>query len=145
MEDNEWGEITQGLAISISVAKPSYKRGEAISLNIALKNFSEDPVPIVIRSTWIDFSTEVFLDKGNQLPKLPYAVQMMESALEGRRMSSELKPGAMIEETLELTTVYDMTTPGAYSVIVTRTAYHKGKMDQQAVVASKELAIQVTP
>jgi len=152
MEEIQWGETTEGLAISISVAKPSYKKGEAISLNIVMKNFDEDPVPIVIRSTWIvirstwiDYSIRVLFENTTEISKSPHALQKMEAAAEGRRATSELKPGEILNESLELTKAYDLTQPGTYTVIVTRATYQKGKLDQYAVVASNELTIQVTP
>jgi hypothetical protein len=145
MEDIQWGEITEGLAISISTIKPGYKKGEAISLNIAMKNFDEDPVPIVVRSIWIDYAIKVLFEHTTEIPKSTYALQKIEAAGEGRRATSELKPGEILHESLELTKAYDMTVPGTYTVIVSRETYQKGKLDRYAVVKSNELTIKVVP
>lgn len=145
MEDLEWGETVEGLGISISVEKPIFKTGEAVFLDMMTKNFDKDPVPVVIRSTWLDYDIKVFSGKGGEIPKSPYAVQMIESAAEGRRALGELEPGAVLNDRLELTRAYDLATPGTYTVIVTRTAFQKQSRDQFAVARSNELTIEIIP
>ena len=143
MRDIQWGKPTEDLAISLSVAQRVYRAGEPITLNIALKNVGREPVPIVVRLVWYDYSLSVRYEGRTELARTPYAVQMIEAAEEGRRVTRQLTPGEVLSETLELAEGYRMTEPGKYHVVATRETYKRGKLDEYATVTSNELVIEV--
>lgn len=143
MDDIQWGKPTEDLAISISVTEPIYGPDQAIVLNIAMKNVGKTPVPIVVRSSWIDYSTRAWFEGRTEIPKTPYALRMIKAAAVGRRATRELMTGEVVTESLELNKAYDMTRPGTYVVIVTRETYQKGKLNHFATVTSNELTIKI--
>ena len=145
MNEIQWGRSTEDLAISISVPEPVCRSGDAIVLSISLKNIGRTPVPIVVRSTWIDYATTVRYEDGTEVPKTEYALQMMEAAQEGRRLTRELMPEEVTTENLELSKAFEMTQPGNYAVVATRATYKRGKLDEYATVTSNELTFKVVP
>lgn len=145
MNKVEWGKVTEDLAISLSAAEPRYGPRDTITLNIALKNFGNTPVPIVMRSPWIDYTLSVRYDETTDIPKTAYAQQMIESAAEGRRANYQLKPGEVLTESIELSKAYDVKAHGLYKVVATRETYEKGKLDRYATVTSNELTIEIIP
>jgi len=144
MSDIQWGKPTEDLAISLSVAQRVYRAGEPIALNIALRNVGREPVPIVLRLVWYDYSLSVRYEGRAEIAKTPYALEMIEGAAEGRRATRQLMPGEMRSESLELTEGYRMREPGRYHVVATRETYKRGKLDEYATVTSNELVIEVT-
>lgn len=143
MDDIQWGKRTEDIAISISVTEPIYIPDQAIVLNIIMKNVGKTPVPIVVRSPWVDYSTRVWFEGRTEIPKTSYALRMIKAATVGRRATRELMAGEVITESLELNKAYGMTRPGTYVVIVTRETYQKGTLDHFATVTSNELTIKI--
>lgn len=143
MNDIHWGNKTEDLAIFLSAAKEEYKLNEPIELVISLKNFGTQPIPVVIRSPWIDYALNIRYESGADVRKTAYGFRMIESAVEGRRATRQLMPGETITEGLELSKGYDMKSPSAYKIVARRETYKKGRNDQYATVTSNELVIKI--
>lgn len=143
MTEIQWGKPTEDLAISLSVAQRVYRMGEPITLNIALRNVGREPVPIVVRLVWYDYSLSVRHEGRTEIAKTTYATEMIEGAAEGRRATRQLAPGEVLSESLELTEGYRMREPGRYHVVATRETYKRGKLDEYATVTSNELVVEV--
>jgi hypothetical protein len=144
MNNPQWGKATEDLAISIQAARPRYKVGEPVTLDVRLKNVGKTPTRIVVRPDWGDYTLEV--RRGSTVvPKTPFAEQMIEAAALGPRANAELGPGEVRTTRFELDKGFDLSAPGSYKVIVTRGTYKKGTLDQFATVTSNDLTLQIDP
>jgi len=143
MDDIQWGETTEDLTIAIYVDNPVYKPGETIVLNILLKNVGEMPLPLVIRSPWLDYNLRAWHEDSTEMSKTPYALRVIKVATVGRRAVRQLMPEEVITDTLEIDKVYDMSALGSYKIAATRETFKKQNSDEFATVESNELIIKI--
>jgi hypothetical protein len=143
MTEQQWGPKTDGLAISVYVARPSYRAGEQIDLHLDLKNAGSSPAILVRQSAWADYSLVMRTQNGVELPPTPYVQDRIEAAMEGRQATSELQPGQMTEDTLELDRAYDLSVPGRYTIRVTRKVFRPGNYGEMVTLTSNELIIEL--
>jgi hypothetical protein len=144
MIETQWGVATEDLAISISVSQADFRPCDTVEMHLILKNVGDGKVPIVQRSPWIDYAVTVRRGDASEVPKTPYALQMIDAAAYGRRATGELAPGETLAEPLELSKAFDLSAPGVYTVVAKREVYKKGRLDQYATVTSNELTMRVT-
>jgi hypothetical protein len=143
MTEFQWGSPTEDLVISITTDRPNYQIGEVITLNIALKNIGDSPLTVAMRSKWIDYAISAWDKSLTELQKSPYAIQMLETAAEGRRATKTIMPSEIIKQKIELTKVFDINQSGSYKIVATRETYKKGKLNEYATVYSNTLIIQI--
>lgn len=144
MRDREWGPKTEGLALSASIEKESFKSAEAIVLTLVLKNFRPAPFVTVVRSPWADYTYAVHDSHGEELPMTAFGRQRVEAAQEGRKMIRTLHAGEFQSDTFELSRGFEINAPGTYSIIVTRTLPVDGGPSRTLVVQSNVVTFHVT-
>jgi hypothetical protein len=138
----QWGQTVENQAIALSTAKPQFKVGETIVVQVTWKNFGKSPVSTVTRNTWIDYDFTVKRD-GTDIPKSPYALQMIEAGSLGRRATGKLEAGASVTDSIELDKGFDLRMPGQYKVAATRVVYKQGRLDEYATLKSNDLTVVV--
>jgi hypothetical protein len=143
MSEQQWGPKIDELAISIYVTRPTYSAGDQIDLHLGLKNFGSSPFILVRLSAWADYSLAVRKENGAGLLPTPYVQQRLEAAMEGRQATSELQPGEMTQDSLELDRAYDLREPGRYTVRATRRVFRRSNYQELATLTSNELVIEL--
>ena len=145
METGIWGPPTEGLALSISVEKRKYPISDPITLNIALKNLSDSPTLLAVRSAWADYTVRVRLEGAGEVLKTEYALRTIEASGVGRRMTIQLQPAQVQIDSLELSKGFDLSRAGVYAVSATRETFKKGNTSEFATVTSNVLVIRIVP
>lgn len=143
MATTEWGRQTEQMAMSISVDEDQYKVGEEILLHVATKNVGDQPVAIVVRSPWVDFTLLVRDASGKGIPKNSFGQQRTESGMQGRRLTKELAPGATHADDLEFSRGFHVSVPGEYHVVATRPVYRRGRTDEVTKLTSNAVTIRI--
>lgn len=144
MMERQWGEKKEGLAISVAVGKDSFKESELVGLNVVLRNFGTAPVPIVVRSPWVDYVYTVRDSRGNELPMNAYGQQRAKASLERRKIIRDLQPGESQEDDFELSKGVDLEHPDTYTVFATRTFPWPGHAGNSFTVQSNAITFQTT-
>ncbi len=142
MKERQWGEKKEGLAISIVVSEADYKKSDDIVLDILLKNFGANPVPLVVRSQWIDYTYVVSNSLGQHTMKNAFGRQREEAGQEGRKMIVDLRPGESRSDEFELSKAFDLK-PGTYTVFVARTFQNSSHAGQLVTVRSNLITFRV--
>jgi hypothetical protein len=144
MDERQWGEKKEGLAISVAVEKRDFRRYDHIVLNIVLKNFGTSPASVVVRSPWADYRYVIRNGRGAELPMLMYGRQRAEAALEGRKMIRELRPGESQTDDFELNTAFDLKDPDTYILFASRILPSPGRPGESFTLQSNAVTVRVT-
>jgi len=129
MTGREWGEVVDGLALSIRELGRD-DPGEVAGISVVMKNEGTEtrafPIP-----PWI------FFYKIEGLELTPYGRQLMSPDRKGKDVEVKLGPGAAIETDLPLGTIYNFSGAGNHKLQVFC------ELPGRAVLRSNELTIQV--
>lgn len=108
MAGREWGEAVDGLALSIrELAREDSRSVAGISVVMKNENAAEKTLTV---PDWIHFFEIAGLDLS------PYGKKVRESARTPGKTNVTLAPGGAIETDLPIGRIYDMRTPGDYSI-----------------------------
>jgi hypothetical protein len=126
-------------ALAITVASANAKVGDDVVVTIKLKNTSDStlylPVSDYKHADFTRFVAEVADAKGALLSQKPQKRYWPES-----QMVAGIKPGKDLVETLGLSRLFDLTTPGAYTVSV-----HRVDHLTNVTVNSNEVTLNIAP
>ncbi|MEZ4302133.1 MAG: hypothetical protein R3B70_44815 [Polyangiaceae bacterium] len=117
---NEWGPFVEGVTLSLELPEQVLAPGEPAPLAARLRNFGGGPIHVVVRSQWADYEVHVSRDGEGQLSPLPAVAQRREQGMEGRRISKEIPNREELREQIDLASWFDLTRPGRYRVVATR-------------------------
>lgn len=141
MRERQWGEIKEGLAISIAVNNDHLETLDNVVLNLVLKNFGAAPVLAVVRSPWVDYIYVVHDDRGHELVMTSYGQQRAEGSREGRMMVRNLQPGESQSEDFELSKGFDLKHTSTVSIFATRTFPWPGHPGESFTVRSNAVTL----
>jgi hypothetical protein len=139
----------QPFTITISTSNPTVKTNQAVEIKIRLTNTSNHPIDISeVRTHGCSVNQGYRYDirdaTGRVAEILPEIQARTESG--GRVVATvqihTLNPGEALEETTDLSRCYDMTTPGEYTIQLSR---ENSEDLKQAPVKSNKITVTVAP
>lgn len=145
MSDHHWGEITEGLAISLFTEQEEFPLGTRVTVRVLMKNFGKSATAVVTRSPWIDYKWLVTGPDEKALSRTRQGEKILETAAEIGRSNRQLMPGEMIADTLDLTEAYDLHRSGTFKIVATREIYARNQLSKFTTVTSNQLVIKVRP
>jgi len=107
--------------VTASVAKGNFAVGEPITLKLVLKNNTDDDLVMTSAGARSDYELVVRNGEGKLAPLTKAGERHQQNR--GFRISVGrviLKPGEEREDTISVTELYDLSTPGNYSLFVKR-------------------------
>jgi hypothetical protein len=116
-------DVNAAFSLAITVAPANAKAGDDVLVTIKLQNTSNSvyQLPIALeykRAEANGFVPEVIDLNGVKIPR-KHRPEDDRRRAESRTMVG-IKPGAVFEEKLDLSKLFDLTTPGSYKVVVHR-------------------------
>jgi hypothetical protein len=135
----------QPFTLVISSEAKSFKTGSAVEIKLSMTNNSDrdiDTSAAISDLTGVDpnFLFEVRDAAGNLVSKRVY--EHPELATGRAILNRVIKPGKSLEETSDLSRLYDMRRPGEYDVQASRRA---SESKEDGIVKSNRIRITVTP
>jgi hypothetical protein len=120
-------EIATPFSIAISAPQTVVKRGSQVKVRIKLTNISNREIDFFDTNTYCDYAVEVRNPAGNLAPEGEYKRSLLcpnetGRVMHGRRKLERLKPKEFLEDEMFVSSLYDMSQPGQYSVEVMRKA-----------------------
>jgi hypothetical protein len=137
------GPITEGVALSLEAPEMKFAPGAEIILTARLMNYSSEPMRVVITTVWLDYDVQVAREGEGDLSPTALAVQRRESALEGRRIARDLKSRETLDEQIPLSAWFDLSRPGRYRVVASRSVHTVETQSRNLTVRSNELVLEV--
>jgi hypothetical protein len=117
----QWGNATEGLALSIAAEKQRYAPGEHIVLNVLLKNSGESEVLLWDNYVLVDYRTTVLGPDDRRRPlRLDGRVVNEENLWGISSTSHKLRPREINCVELVMDRLYDFTQEGRYVISVER-------------------------
>ena len=111
---------SSSVTLTITGPKGEFNAHEEIKLLVSLTNSSSDPVTIVQRSHWLNYTLSVTDPSGKVLPETAYSTQAKDGAEAGYRAIRQVKPGEGVGDTLDLDKMFEMKKPGVYKIMAQR-------------------------
>jgi len=132
------------LALSISAPEQVVQIGSELKIRTILTNVTSHVITLHDRIPACDYRVQVLDDKGNLAPETDYQRQLKCNArfTESRNVLVTLKPQESRQEEILITRLFELNSPGKYSVQVSRsipTELGGGS------IKSNEIAVTVTP
>lgn len=118
-DDKEWGAVKEGLRLAVRVDAPQAAAGDQIVCTVLLKNASKRPLLLVETYPERDFEIAVFDSKGSLVSLTAHGQKLLQAEVY-RQVSVRIKPGQVVERKIMLNQVFDLSTPGEYSISVRR-------------------------
>ena len=131
--------------LTISAPKAGFYAGEAIKLQLSLTNSGSEPVTIVGRSVWLNYTLSVIDPSGAAVPESAYAARAKEGAEAGFRSIGQIKSGEEVAEMLDLDKMFEMKKPGIYKVRAHRWVSRTKAFEAPLLLGSNELALRIAP
>jgi hypothetical protein len=138
-------ETADSVRLTISVPKAEFYAGEAIKLHSSLTNSGLEPVMIVQRSVWLNYTLSVIDPSGAAVPESAYAVKAKEGAEAGYLSIRQIKSGEEFAEMLDLDKMFEMKKPGIYKVRAQRWVSRTKAFEAPLFLGSNELVLRVAP
>jgi hypothetical protein len=129
MTGREWGEVVDGLALSIRELERD-DSGDVAGISVVMKNQGTNTRTFAI-PPWI------FFCRIEGLELTPYGRQLMSPDRKGKDIEVTLGPGAAIETDLPLGTIYKLSATGKHNLQVSC------ELPGQTILRSNGLTIQV--
>jgi hypothetical protein len=108
-------EPSSRVQLAAEAHPPTSKAGEPITLGLHLKNVSSDVAEYAEISPEMDYEVVVLREDGSPVPRTPHGLHIAESERRAdRRVSRRLAPDEVASETLEITSILDLTHRGRY-------------------------------
>lgn len=137
--------ITVPFSIAISASEIAAKRGSQVKVRTKLTNISSREIEFFDTNRYCDYAVEVRGPTGNLAPEGQYKRSLLCPNGTGRAMGwrklVRLKPNESVEAEILVSSLYDMSRPGKYSVEVMRKA---PKEFGEGVATSNRIAITIT-
>lgn len=140
--NREWGKVMYGFQMSLWCQMSVYDQQEPIVLSIALKNVSEKILFTVMSSTVSDFELVVAYPDGKPVPLTKRGEELLHGGKTFLFDLASLKPGDQRRFSLKVTELYDMSSPGKYTVSAKRWVYDESARPA-GKVTSNTLKIEV--
>jgi hypothetical protein len=113
--------VSSPLMATVSLPSNTVKMGQPVIAFVTLKNTSQRLVTIVLTNPLRDFQIAVVDSKGVPVERTPYGKSMLHPPdVILRNFRKPLLPGESVREALELSLAFILTTPGVYSLSVSR-------------------------
>ena len=140
----EWGEAVEGQAISISSEKATYAPGERIVATLSIKNAGRQDVDVTTAAFLMLYDITVLLPDGKEAPLTLFGKRVTESSRSGGSVSSQvLKPGEQISLEFDLSTLFDFSLDGKYTVWARRIVGKSAASKKPLMPSSNKVAITV--
>jgi hypothetical protein len=110
MTGREWGELVNGLALSVRELKRE-DPGHVAGISVVIKNAGTDPKTL-------DVPPWIFYYKIEGLELTPFGRQSMNADLKAKNIEVTLHPGDAVETDLPIATIYKIRAAGDYKVRV---------------------------
>lgn len=113
----------QPLSLSITAPEQVVQIGSELKVKTTLTNLTDHVITLRDRIRACDYLTQVRDERGNLAPETEYQRQLKCNArfTEGRNMAVILKPGESRDDEIIVNQLYELNSPGNYSVQVSRT------------------------
>ena len=115
---------SNGITVSVSAAKQSLGKNDDVVVNVTITNTSSTPQYVLKWHTPIDGVEDHLFDVTRDGEKLPYLARHYKRPAPTAKDYYVLKPGASHTSKVELSSIYDMSVTGDYSV-----KYHAASMN----------------
>jgi hypothetical protein len=129
MTGREWGELVDGLALSVRELKRE-DPGHVAGISVVMKNAGTDPKTL-------DVPPWIFYYEIEGLELTPYGRQSMNQDRKAKNIEVTLRPGDAIETDLPIATIYKIRAAGDYEVQVSC------RLPDGSVLRSNEITIRV--
>jgi hypothetical protein len=116
----EWGQQTQGLALSIMTSNKNFSVEEPIALNISLKNVGKEDTVVPVALPLALYEIKIKLPNKQAALLTSYGTNAIDNAQEGSVAHHILKPGEETASVVSLDKIFDLSSKGKYTVSVTR-------------------------
>ncbi|HLP78871.1 MAG TPA: hypothetical protein VK327_18375 [Candidatus Paceibacterota bacterium] len=124
-----WENETNGFRLSLVFHKAQYKHGEAIKAELTLKNVSNEVKHADIAGQIEDFEFIILDAKGRGVP----LTEDGEKRKKQTRMESSfhlaLEPGRELNASYRINSLWEMSAPGKYRVVVTRNTSYENWLE----------------
>ncbi len=117
----EWGSFKEGVTLALGAPATAFPPGAEIAVTAKLMNYSGAAIGIVTTSVWLDYEVHVVRDGEGEIPPTTRALQRREASLYGRVARSDLPNREKLAEEIPLGEWFDLSHPGRYHVVATRT------------------------
>jgi hypothetical protein len=114
-----WGVIIEGFQLSATPEKGVVTSGEPVRLTVRIRNTTKQD--LYLATTGTDYRVSVQRDTGKTVPLMKYG-KLLENMEENGiyNIGLTIKPGQEREDVLLVSSIYDMSDPGNYSITVER-------------------------
>jgi hypothetical protein len=112
------GSPTNGLQLIISTSTNSFRAGQTIDLIVAEKNISTNTAMIRMANNLMYLSFDIVGADGKQLLPTETGKYLMSGQSLFNRASEEVAPGQTVDLSIPLSTLYEVTNTGSYTINV---------------------------
>lgn len=120
---NAWGPVSEGIQISLQPNKEIVRRKEPVLIKVFLKNTTKMPITIAESTPEKDYNFSVTDDKGKSLPLTAYGENLSKNAEEYKRTLLVIKPGQVVEKTVAIDKLYDLSNSNTFYVSAKRAVF----------------------
>jgi hypothetical protein len=140
-----WGGETNGLQLSLAFSKLKFVKGEPIAAELKLKNVSDQALHINETLQIEDFRFTVVHEKIGPVPLTEYGERRKRQMIVNWNSVRTLAPSESLDNTHNISTVWDLSRPGKYRITALRVADRENWQELKKQGAPKEKMIFYIP
>lgn len=121
MKPQAVGVVTEGFQVSATAEKESIVSGAPARLNVRIRNIKKRNLNLAEAGPERSYKLKVYGDSGRTIPLTEHGKGLMR--MEGEFITNiglTVKPGQELEDSLEVSNIFDMSAPGHYWVVARR-------------------------
>lgn len=137
----EWGQVSGGFQLSAKLERECVGYCQPVTLNLIIRNVSEEALSLFERSPDRDFVLEVTDDLGKSAPLTRYG-EIVRGATTSRMNIRRVDPKEECSYNILVNRVHDMTLPGIYS-ITAKYVKEMGPGHEPVVIVSNTVEVKI--
>ena len=142
MQESGSGSLTEGCRLSLSTPAVVVRAGSPVVLSLVFSNDGSAPVGFPRASMWFEYDYTVTSDAGQAVELTPFGQEKLRSMQEQGGTLLDVQPGGRMASTVEISSLYDLSRPGAYIISAAKTvSNHAG--DGFIKAASNSVTVKV--
>lgn len=134
------GRVTEGFQVSATAENESVISGAPARLRIRIRNVTDRALYLGEAGTEHDYGVRISSDTGRTIPLTAHGKSVLNGGRFYMNLSILIKPGEEREEVIDISKIYDMKTPGNYSVVLERKV---GKLEGKGVAQAESNTVHI--
>ncbi len=113
--------ITEGFQVSAKAENERIKPGDAAAVRVGIKNVTKKDLHLAEAGSTKDYKLQVSSDTRKTIPLTELGKRLEDNRYDlYMNVSLVIKPGEEREDVIDVSKIYDMKTPGNYSIVFQR-------------------------